>query len=171
MTNDVVSEQAEDSALCVDPGLRDGRQSETAAGIARGTRRMLLSRGLTSIPEFTIANGRRADLIALSPQGEIWIIEIKSSVVDFRTDSKWQDYGPFSDRLFFAVAPEFPVDILPPEVGLILADPYGAEIIRMPQETKLPAARRKAVTLAIARTSALRLQGLADPAFALSRIE
>ena len=47
--------------------------------------------------------------------------------------------------------------------GLILADAWGGEILRMPGETKLAGARRKAMTLKFARDTARRLQGYRDP--------
>jgi len=141
----------------------DGRQSEAALAIARGTGRLLVSLGYSSLPEVPLANGRRADLLAVSDKGELLIIEIKSSVADFRADHKWPEYRDFCDRLYFAVEPEFPQAILPQETGLIVADRYGAEIVRAAPEHKLAAARRKAVMLRYARLAALRLQGLADP--------
>jgi hypothetical protein len=147
--------------------LVDGRQSDTALAIARGARRCLLAHGLATITEFTLASGRRADLAALSDNGEIWIVEIKSSLADFRADQKWAEYRDFCDRLFFAVANDFPVDVLPVDCGLILADRYGAEIVRPAPEHKLAPARRKAVVHRFARVAALRLHGLADPEIGL----
>lgn len=141
----------------------DGRQSQAALAIARGTARMLLSLGFASLPEVPLPNGRRADMMALSPAGDIWIVEIKSSVEDFRADQKWPDYRDYSDRLFFAVAPGFSVDILPADTGLVIADRYGAEIERAAPEIKLPAARRKSLVLRFARLAALRQQSMADP--------
>src|ERR1700712_3721679 len=81
----------------------DGRQSTTATEIATGVRRLLASYGYASVTEMTLASGRRADVLALGQDGCIWIVEIKSSVADFRADSKWPDYRAFCDRLFFAV--------------------------------------------------------------------
>jgi hypothetical protein len=145
----------------------DGRQSEAALAIARGARRCLLAHGLATLTEFSLANGRRADLIALSPGGEIWIVEIKSSIADFRADQKWPDYRDFCDRLLFAVDSRFPSEVLPADCGLILADKYGGEIVRAAPEHKLSPARRKAVTQRVARIAALRLHALADPAIGL----
>ncbi len=141
----------------------DGRQSATALAIQRGVVRLLAAHGLASVTEMTLASGRRADVVGLSDKGDIWIVEIKSSVEDFRSDHKWAEYRDFSDRLFFAVEPGFPVDILPGDAGLILADRHGGEIVRQPPETKLAGARRKAVTLRFARLAAARLTGLDDP--------
>ncbi len=149
--------------------LEDGRQSAAAAAIARGVRRLMASLGYATLTEFSLANGRRADIIALSQSGDIWIIEIKSSVTDFRSDSKWPEYAEFCDRLLFAVDKDFPLEILPQQTGLIVADPYGAEVLRPAPQLALAAQRRKAVTLRIARAAALRLHTLADPDFALER--
>ncbi|MED5564948.1 MAG: MmcB family DNA repair protein, partial [Pseudomonadota bacterium] len=94
---------------------------------------------------------------------EIWIIEIKSSLTDFQTDKKWPDYLDYCDSFFFAVEPDFPVDRLPAACGLILADPYGAEIIRPAPVSKLAAARRTVITRRVARVGANRLRRLSDP--------
>ena len=141
----------------------DGRQSETAAAIARGAGRCLLAHGFARLPEFTLPNGRRADLCAMADNGDVWIVEIKSSLADFRADQKWPEYRDYCDRLFFAVDRDFPVEVLPDDCGLIIADKWGAEIVRPAPEHKLAAARRKALTLRFARVAALRLQGMADP--------
>lgn len=151
--------------------IEDGRQSPAAAAIARGTRRLLLSLGMASLTELTLANGRRADVIAMSDKGEIWIVEIKSSIADFKADGKWPEYEDFADRLLFAVAPDFPVEILPESTGLILADAYGAEIVREAPARLLPPARRKALTLRFARVAALRLHYATDPEFVVERLE
>ena len=117
----------------------------------------------TSISEMPLANGRRADVIALSTHGALWIVEIKSSIADFRCDQKWPEYRDYCDALFFAVSPDFPAEILPEATGLIFADAYGGEIMRAAPEHPLSAARRKAVTMSFAMTAARRLQTLADP--------
>ena len=141
----------------------DGRQSETALAIARGTARLLLSHGFSCVSELPLASGRRADLVAIDSGGEIWIIEIKSSVADFRADQKWQDYRMHCDRLFFATCAEVPREIFPPDTGLIVADAFGAQVICEAPEHRLPAATRKSMLLAFAHAAALRLQALADP--------
>ena len=110
-----------------------------------------------------LASGRRADVIALGPRGDVWIVEIKSSPEDFRADRKWPDYRDFCDRLYFAVTASMDQALLPSEAGLIVADAFGAEILRDPLETPLNAARRKAMTISFARAAALRLHGLYDP--------
>jgi hypothetical protein len=143
--------------------LRDGRQSPAALDICRGTSRLLKAHALAPLAEVGLASGRRADIVALAASGAIWIVEIKSCLDDFRTDQKWPEYRDFCDRLFFAVSPAFPCDVLPPDTGLIVADRYGGEILRPAPEHKLPPARRKAMTLKLARLAAWRLQGALDP--------
>ena len=113
---------------------------------------------MAPVSEVSLANGRRADVAAVAASGEIWIVEIKSSVEDFRTDQKWPEYRDYCDRLFFAVAPAFPREILPADTGLVIADRYGGEILRPAPEHKLAGARRKAVTLRLVHTAAFRLQ-------------
>ena len=144
-------------------GLIDGRQSDTALAVARGASRCLLTHGFARLTELTLANARRADLIGLADNGDIWIVEIKSCLADFRADQKWPEYRDYCDRLFFAVDREFPADALPPETGLIIADRYGGEIVRDAPEHRLATARRKTVIHRFARVAALRLHGLSDP--------
>ncbi len=141
----------------------DRRQSETALMIQRGASRLLRASGFAVLPEFTLASGRRADLIGLNDAGEIWIVEIKSSPEDFRADVKWPDYRTFCDRLYFAIPQDMDPDMMPADAGLMMADRWGADILRVAEATSLHAARRKAVTLAFARVAALRLHGLYDP--------
>jgi hypothetical protein len=141
----------------------DGRQSETALKVARGTTRLLHSFGLSVVSELPLASGRRADLVALGTSGEIWIVEIKSSIADFRADQKWMDYRMHCDRLFFATTLEVPCDIFPKDTGLIVADAFGAEIVCEAPEHRLSATTRRLMTLAFARAAALRLSTLADP--------
>ncbi|MGI9405313.1 MAG: MmcB family DNA repair protein [Hyphomicrobiaceae bacterium] len=144
--------------------LVDGRQSDRALDIQRGTCRCLVQLGLAPTTEMTLATGRRADVVALSRTGDIWIVEIKSSLADFRADTKWEDYLDFCDRFLFAVDADFPRDVIPEHAGLMIADRYGAEIVREPEEERLAAARRKAVTLRFARQGALRMRDILDPA-------
>ena len=141
----------------------DRRQSETALAIARGTARLLRSLGFSCISELPLPSGRRADLVALNERGEIWIVEIKSSLEDLRADQKWQDYRMHCDRLFFATTVEVPCEMFPPDTGLIVADAFGAQIVCEAPEHRLHAATRKSMMLAMARAAALRLQSLADP--------
>jgi hypothetical protein len=132
--------------------------------LARGVCRMLAAHGLAGVTEIPLANGRRADVMSLDRAGDITIIEVKSSIEDFRSDHKWPEYREFCDRLFFAVPEHFPVELIPDDCGLILADGFGAEIVRPAPELRLAPARRKAVTLRFAHLAALRLQRLVDPA-------
>ena len=141
----------------------DGRQSPTALAVARGTTRLLHSFGFSVVSELPLASGRRADLVALGAAGEVWIVEIKSSIADFRTDQKWMDYRLHCDRLFFATTLEVPCEIFPPDTGLIVADAFGASIACEAPEHRLHAATRKSMMLAFARAAALRLSALADP--------
>ncbi|RCW87246.1 MmcB family DNA repair protein [Phyllobacterium bourgognense] len=137
--------------------LIDGRQSENAMLVRRGVQRLFLELGLAVMPELPLASGRRADLVALTRSGEIWIVEIKSSIEDWRVDRKWPIYRAHCDRLFFATHPGVPADIFPDDCGFILSDGYGAEIIRDAPEHKLATATRKAMTLRFARVSAARM--------------
>ena len=152
-------------SLVADPPIAslDGRQSPTALAVARGTQRLLVAHGMACVAELPLASGRRADLVALRHDGEFWIVEIKSSIEDFRVDQKWPEYRLHCDRLFFATAQHVPLEIFPDDAGLILADGYGAAIIREAPEHRLHAATRRSMILSFARTAALRLQALADP--------
>ena len=141
----------------------DGRQSPTALAVARGTTRLLHALGFSVVAELPLASGRRADLVGLGADGELLIVEIKSSVADFRADQKWLDYRAHCDRLFFATTLDVPCEIFPPDTGLIVADEYGASIICEAPEHRLAAATRKSLLLRFAQAAALRLQALADP--------
>jgi hypothetical protein len=141
----------------------DGRQSATALAVARGTTRLLHSFGLSVVSELPLASDRRADLVGLGAAGDIWIVEIKSSIADFRADRKWMDYRLHCDRLFFATTTEVPCDIFPPDTGLIIADAFGAEVVCEAPDHRLHPSTRKSMMLAFARAAALRLSALADP--------
>jgi hypothetical protein len=141
----------------------DGRQSPTALAVARGTARFLHALGYSVVSELPLPSGRRADLVALGGNGEILIVEIKSSVADFRADQKWMDYRLHCDRLFFATIVDVPCEIFPRDAGLIVADAFGASIVCEAPEHRLVPARRKTVMLRFAHAAALRLQALADP--------
>lgn len=143
--------------------LIDGRQSETALAIARGTSRLLRARGFASVSELPLPSGRRADLVGVNERGEIWIIEIKSSIEDLRADQKWQDYRLHCDRLFFAFTQDLPCEIFPRETGLIVADAYGAHMHCEAPEHRLAAPTRKLMLLRFATTAARRLNRLVDP--------
>ena len=137
--------------------LIDGRQSDRAMLVRKGVQILLHEMRHAVVPELPLASGRRADLICLSEKGEIWIIEIKSSIEDFRVDHKWPDYRQHCDRLFFATHKDVPLDIFPEDCGLFLSDGYGAYMVREAPEHRLPAATRKSVTLNVCRTAAQRL--------------
>jgi hypothetical protein len=142
----------------------DRRQSPTALSVARGTARLLTSLGFACVSELPLASGRRADLVALGSGGDVWIVEIKSSVADLRADQKWMEYRLHCDRLFFATTVEVPCEIFPPDTGLIVADAFGGSIACEAPEHRLSAATRKSMMLRFGHTAALRLQALADPA-------
>ncbi|HGG05502.1 MAG TPA: DNA repair protein MmcB-related protein [Aliiroseovarius sp.] len=131
--------------------------------LARGVCRHMNDHGFVSIEEFVPTRGLRVDVLALGPKGELWVIECKSSRADFTSDSKWQGYLEWCDRYFWAVDTDFPTDLLPDDTGLIIADDYSAEIMRMGPERKLPAARRKVLLQKFARHAASRLQAWRDP--------
>jgi hypothetical protein len=147
----------------------DGRQSEMALMIARGTRRLLRAAGWASVAELALPSGRRADIVALSGDCSLAIVEIKSSLADFRADRKWQDYRLHCDQLFFAVSPEMPLDVLPSDTGLIVADAFGAEIVREAPVHRIAGATRRAMLLRFAVAAADRLHALADPGAAVPR--
>jgi hypothetical protein len=138
---------------------------DTAPGImlARGVCRMLLDMGMSPLMEVPTRTGRRMDVCAIGPMGEIWCIEVKSCRTDFQSDCKWPDYLEWCDRLYFAVPDGFPDELLPAEYGLIRADAWGAEVLRHAVETRLSAARRKAVMLRFARLAAERIARAALP--------
>ncbi|NQY60910.1 MAG: MmcB family DNA repair protein [Cognatishimia sp.] len=134
--------------------------------LARGVSRHLRALGFVGLEEFVPERGKRVDVMALGPKGELWVIECKSSRADFQSDSKWEGYLEWCDRYFWAVDTEFPTDLLPSETGLIIADAYDAEIVRMAPEDKLAPARRKKVIQKFAMDSARRLQRYRDPRLA-----
>lgn len=138
--------------------------------IARGVCRLMSSHDFWCLEEFVPVRGLRMDVLAIGPKGELWCIECKSSRADYASDCKWQGYLDYCDRFFWAVGPEFPVDLLPEDTGLIIADAWGGEILRMPEEDKLPGARRKALTLKLARDTARRLTAYRDPGVPAGRL-
>ncbi|AGT08638.1 MmcB family DNA repair protein [Paracoccus aminophilus] len=131
--------------------------------LARGVARLLSTLGHAPLLEFVPTGGLRVDVISVSPKGEIWVVECKSSRADFASDRKWQGYLDWCDRFFWAVDTGFPDELLPEESGLIRADAWGAELLRMAPEAKLAAARRAKILRDIARVAAGRLQALTDP--------
>lgn len=136
--------------------------------LARGVCRHMLSHDFVTVEELVPDRGLRVDVMAMGRKGEIWVIECKSSRADFQSDHKWEGYLPFCDRFFWAVDEAFPVELLPEETGLIIADAYDAEIVRMAPEDKLPPARRKAMVAKFARHAALRAHAARDPGVSLS---
>lgn len=145
------------------PASPGGPQSQAAREVCRGVVRVLAAHGMTAIAELPLPNGRRADVMGIGADGTLWIVEIKSCLEDFRSDRKWPEYRDYSDRLFFAVGPDFPHEILPEDAGLIVADRYGGEILRPAPEIRLAAPKRKAMTLRLARAAASRLAVQLDP--------
>lgn len=135
--------------------------------LARGVSRHLLSHDFVTVEEMTPAPGLRVDVMALGPKGELWVIECKSCRADFQGDRKWQGYLEYCDRFFWAVDCDFPVELLPDDTGLIVADGYDAEIVRMGPDLKMAGARRKALTHRFARHAALRWHGARDPGMRL----
>lgn len=157
-----------DAGLAGSPDLRADPMANHLPGqrLARGVARALRDLGFVSVEEVVPAPGLRVDLMALGPKGEIWVVECKSGRADFRADRKWQGYLDWCDRFFWAVDADFPTALLPEGSGLILADAWDAEILRLGPETPLAPARRKALTLKFARQAAARLQALRDPGVA-----
>jgi hypothetical protein len=141
----------------------DGRQSDTAATIQRGVGRLLRAHNFSLLTEFTLASGRRADVIGLAPDGTLWIIEIKSSPEDFKSDNKWPEYRDYCDRFSFAIPQTMDPEMMPREAGLIVGDQWGAEILREASTHPLHASRRRAVLIAFGQAGAQRLHGLWDP--------
>ncbi len=131
--------------------------------------RLMAAAGQAVLMEVPLANGRRADVMAVTTRGEISIVEVKSSAEDFRADGKWPEYLPYCDRFYFAVPPHLPHDLTPLEEGLIVADRWGGEIIREASCRALPAARRKALLIQFAHVSATRLKRLQDSLVAQRR--
>lgn len=130
---------------------------DVTATLARGVTQMFLDHGLAPVLEVPLANGRRADVMALTPRGEIWIVETKSCLADYACDAKWPDYLEYCDKFFFGVTEDFPQTLIPEEAGLIVADGFGGAILRDSPVRTLVGARRKAVTLLFARLAAQRL--------------
>jgi hypothetical protein len=134
-----------------------------ADGIARGVCRYLRDLGYAPLTEFNLGNKRRVDVIGLNKKGHFVVVEVKSSVADFRADAKWPDYLPHADAFYFAVDRDFPADILPADWGVLIADAYGAAVLRAAPETPVNAARRRAQTVRFAKTAAARLHRVTDP--------
>ena len=138
---------------------------DVTCAVRRGATRLLRQAGFVVASEMTFPSGRRADLVALRPNHDIWIIEVKSGLADFRADQKWSAYADYCDALAFAVPESFPAELIPPEIGLIVADGFGGEMLREPLRSPLAPPRRKAVTLAFAQLVSARLMAIEDPDF------
>jgi len=130
--------------------------------LARGVCRHLRDRGFVTVEELVPAPGLRVDVMALGPKGELWVVECKSNRADYLADRKWQGYLAWCDRFFWAVDADFPTDLLPDDSGIVLADRFGAEIVRIGPETRLAAPRRRIMVQKFARFAAARLQALRD---------
>lgn len=131
--------------------------------LARGVARAFSDLGYSVLLEVPLPNGRRADLLALDGRGQFLLVEVKSSVADFRADGKWPDYLEFCDFFYFAVPADFPRALLPAEPGLLIADSYGAALERETAGRLLAPARRRALLLRFAHLAAGRVQQLVDP--------
>ncbi|WP_288349947.1 MmcB family DNA repair protein [uncultured Thalassospira sp.] len=132
---------------------------QITAEVTTSVCRLLYHHQMSCLTELRLGNGRRLDVLALEAKGELWAVEVKSSVEDFRADQKWQSYLDYCDRFFFAVPMDFPRDLIPEDVGLIVADRFEAAIIRQCEESLLSAARRKKLLISFGQTAAARLQG------------
>jgi hypothetical protein len=143
---------------------RQARPDVTIA-VCRGACRVLRHAGHSVLLEMPLPDGRRADIFAVGRGGHITIVEVKSSIEDWRADLKWPDYLDWCDQLYFAVAVDFPQRLISTEVGLIVADAYGGEILRHPSSRPLAAARRKSLLIDCARLASERLARLEDPDF------
>lgn len=136
---------------------------ETTGAVTRGAARLLVALNHAPLMEVCLPNGRRADIMALGPRGQIVVVEVKSGLKDYRADRKWGDYLPYCDVFYFAVAPEFPRDVLPPEPGLIVADAFDGAVLREAPAFPLSGPRRKSLTVAFGRLAAMRAMGAGDP--------
>ena len=145
-----------EAAVILESAFRELRRPDVTVEVTRGAARLLVGLGFAPLPEVCLPNGRRADLMALGPRGEIAIVEVKSSLEDFRVDRKWGEYASFCEQFYFAVSPGFPRQILPDGPGLIVADGFGGAILTDSPVMPLAPARRKSLTLAFARLAAMR---------------
>jgi hypothetical protein len=143
-----------------DDGLAEQR---TAARLCRGVRRLLWTQRYASVTEFPLANGRRADIFGVTDGCDIVIVEVKSSIVDFKTDQKWPEYRAFCDAFYFAVGEDFPSELIPDHCGLIIGDAFGAAVIRPSPIAKLATPRRKTLIHSFGQLAAGRLHRLEDP--------
>jgi len=138
-------------------------QSAATETVCRGVCRMLNQMGYGTLTEFRLTVPRRVDVIGLNDGGEFVIVEIKSSIEDYRADRKWQDYLPYCDMFYFAVPAGFPNHVLPNDTGLIVADGFGAAVRRPSPVYAVNAARRRRQLHRFAMAASTRLQRLCDP--------
>ncbi len=132
--------------------------------VTRAAARFCALRGWAPVEQVPLPDGRRADILALRPDGDFVILEVKSCARDFLSDGKWHDYRAWCDRLYFAVDLDFPQELLPEDVGLVVAEDREAALIREASEHRLVAARRRSMMHRMAMLAAGRLAALADPA-------
>jgi hypothetical protein len=140
-----------------------GNEDRLAHQLALGLMRAFAERGESALTEVTLANGRRADVLALDAAGRLTIVEIKSCRADFMSDNKWRDYLEFCDAFYFAVAEDFPVELLPEDAGLMIADRWSAHVVREASLKPLSAARRKAMLIRFGLLAADRFRLSVDP--------
>jgi len=148
--------------------MTTSRTSEAGRPLAtqsttRGACRLLRAHDWSFATEMKLPNGRRADIVAMSARGRLLIVEVKSCAADLTADLKWAEYREFCDQLYFAIPPDGPIHLIDEAVGLIVADTYGAEFIRHPQEASLSPPRRRTMIIAFARHAADRLHATLDP--------
>ena len=147
------------------PPLPRQMRPDITIAVCRGARRLMRQAGYSVLLEMPLPDGRRADIFAVAPGGELTIVEVKSSLEDWRVDVKWPDYLDWCDLLYFAVPVDFPLVLIPDEIGLIVADAYGGEVLRHPVRRPVVAARRKSLLIDCARLASERLAQLEDPDF------
>lgn len=153
--DDVARDADEAAAL---PGT-DGRAGEVARGVGRRLSRL----GYGTLTEFRVGKGRRVDVIGMDRKSHFIIVEIKTSVADFRGDMKWTDYLPWCDEYYFAVPPDFPKEILPEDHGVMVADAWDATILRPSPEAPMNGTRRRSQAVKFGLTASNRLHNLLDP--------
>ena len=144
--------------------IRQARPEITLA-VCRGACRLMRQSGHSVLLEMPLPDGRRADIFAVGRGGEITIVEVKSSIEDWRVDEKWPDYLAWCDQLYFAVPIDFPLALIPGDIGLIVADAYGGDLLRAAPRRPMAAARRKSLLIDCARLGSERLARLEDPDF------
>jgi hypothetical protein len=147
------------------PSIARPPRPEITLAVCRGACRLMRQVGHSVLLEVPLPDGRRADIFAVSRRGDVAIVEVKSSIEDWRVDVKWPDYLAWCDQLYFAVPVDFPQALIPEEIGLIVADAYGAEMLRAAPRRPVAAARRKSLLIDCARLASERLARLEDPEF------